>query len=110
MGKFDEKVEFYKKAMDKLGLEYNAKKLVAVTKACGPSIYRSDAETVSSSDKAELDRVKKNYLMKKLGLTEKRDLDGIIATAVEQIGKRNRNKYRAIFYYLCSKEAKKWPK
>ena len=109
MGKFDEKVEFYKAQMDKLGLDCNAKKLVACAKACGPSLYNNDAETVSGSDKAELDRVKKNYLIKKLGLSPQKDLDAIIDYAIDKIGKSNRNKYRAIFYYLCSEKARKWP-
>jgi len=109
MGKFDEKVAFYKAQMGKLGIDCNEKKLIACAKACGPSLYNADAETVSGSDKAELDRVKKNYLLKKLGLSPNKDLDSIIEYAIDKLGKSNRNKYRAIFYYLCSEKARKWP-
>ena len=109
MGKFDDKVDFYKAQMDKLGLKCSKPKLIACAKACGPSLYRADAETVSASDKEELGRVKKNYLMKKLGCTERTDLDGVINYAIDKIGKSNRSKYRAIFYYLCSEKVRKWP-
>jgi hypothetical protein len=109
MGKFDEKVDFYRKEMDKLGITYTVGKFIAVTKACGPSIYNKDAETVSSSTQSEMDRVKNNYLIKKLGLSASNDLDGIIQYAIDKMGKSNRNKYRPIFYYLCSHKAGKFP-
>ncbi|BDS12495.1 DUF2853 family protein [Aureispira anguillae] len=109
MSKFDEKVAGYKANMEKLGIKYDEDKLIACTKACGPSIYNKDGETVSGSDQTELDRVKNNYLIKKLGLSESDDLDGIVNYAVETMGKSNRNKYRAIFYYLCSDKVGKFP-
>lgn len=109
MGKFDEKIEKYKAFMAKNGMDVNEKKLIACAKACGPSLYKDDAETVSGSDKEELKRVKNSYLKKKLGLGDKKDLDGIIEYALDKIGRSNRNKYRAVFYYLCSEKARKWP-
>lgn len=109
MSKFDEKVAGYKANMEKLGLECDEEKLRICTKACGPSIYNADGETVSGSDQTELDRVKNNYLIKKLGLTESDDLDGIIEYAIEKLGKSNRHKYRPIFYYLCSEKVGKFP-
>ena len=104
MSKFDEKVALYQSEMKKLGLKFDADLLTKVTKGLGPSIYKADAETVSGSDKSELETVKKNFLMKKLGLADSPKLDAAIETAVEKIGKSNRNKYRAIFYYLLVKE------
>lgn len=109
MSKFDEKVAGYKANMEKLGIKFDEDKLIACTKACGPSIYNADGETVSGSDESELNTVKKNYLIKKLGLSESDDLDGIVNHAIETMGKSNRNKYRAIFYYLCSEKAGKFP-
>ena len=50
---------------DKLGVEPDMDLLRKVTIGCGPSIYNNDAETVAASDEAELDRIRKNYLMKK---------------------------------------------
>lgn len=104
MSKFDEKLAQYKAEMDKLGLSYDADLLTAVTKGLGPSIYKADAETVSGSDEKELATVKNNFLIKKLGLSDGPKLDAAIATVIEKVGKSNRNKYRAIVYYLLVKE------
>ncbi len=101
MSKFDEAVELYASEMkDKMGITPNDELLRKVTKGCGPSIYRADASKVSSSDPEELARVKNNFLIKKLGLSESDNLDGAIEEVIEKMGKSNRNKYRAIFYYL----------
>ena len=104
MSKFDEKLALYQSEMKKLGLSFDADLLKAVTKGLGPSIYKTDAETVSGSDKKELETVKKNFLLKKLGLTDGEKLDNAIETVIEKVGKSNRNKYRAIVYYLLVKE------
>lgn len=81
--------------------------LTKVTIGCGPSIYNSDASTVSGTDDAELATVKNNFLIKKLGLNDSADLDKGIAAVIEQYGKSNRNKYRAVVYYLLTKHFKK---
>ncbi len=76
--------------------------LTKVTIGCGPAIYNADASTVSGSDPAEIETVKNNYLIKKLGLTDGPDLDAGIAAVMEKYGKSNRNKFRAVVYYqLC---------
>ncbi len=109
MSKFDEKVAGYKANMEALGIKYDEDKLIACTKACGPSIYNSDGETVAGTDSSELATVKNSYLINKLGLSEEDDLDAIINHAIETMGKNNRKKYRAIFYYVCSEKAGKFP-
>lgn len=103
MSKFDECMDTYKAEMDKLGISYDADLLTKVAKGCGPSIYNPDSSKVSSSDDEELGRVKKNFLIKKLGLSDDSKLDDAIAGVVDQLGSSNRNKYRAIFYYLLVK-------
>jgi small subunit ribosomal protein S1 len=100
MSKLQEKIDLYTSEVEKLGLGLNAELLAAVTKGLGPSIYKVDAEKVSSSDKKELETVKKNFLVKKLGLEDSEVLDTAIENAIEKIGKSNRNKYRAIFYTI----------
>jgi len=102
MSKFQEAIETYKSEFDKLGIKYDEALLTKVAKGCGPSIYNTDSSKVSSSDEAELDRVKKNFLIKKLGMSASDDLDGAIAKVVGQLGSSNRNKYRAMFYYLLA--------
>lgn len=104
MSKFDEKIALYQSEMNKLGLKFDTDLLTKVTKGLGPSIYKADAETVSGSDKKELETVKNNFLIKKLGLTDGPKLDSAIDSVIEKVGKSNRNKYRAIVYYLLVKE------
>lgn len=104
MSKFDEKVALYKKFMDDRDLRSNTDLLKAVTKGLGPSIYKKDAETVSGSDAKELETVKKNFLMKKLGLADSPELDKAIDDVMERIGRSERNKYRAVVYYMLVKK------
>lgn len=104
MSKFDEKVALYKKFMDDKDIRSNTELLTAVTKGLGPSIYKRDAETVSGSDPKELLTVKKNFLIKKLGLADGPELDEKIAEVIDRIGKSERNKYRAVVYYMLVKK------
>lgn len=92
---------------EKCGVTADMDLLTKVTIGCGPSIYNSDASTVSGTDDAELATVKNNFLIKKLGLNDSADLDKGIAAVIEQYGKSNRNKYRAVVYYLLTKHFKK---
>ena len=77
--------------------------LTKVTIGCGPAIYNDDASTVASSDPSELETVKNNFLIKKLGLGDGPQLDAGIKAVVEQYGASNRDKYRAVVYYLLTK-------
>lgn len=92
---------------DKIGETPDMDFLTKVTIGCGPSIYNKDAATVSGSDQSELDTVKNNFLIKKLGLKDSADLDSAIASVMDKYGKSNRNKYRAVVYYLLAKHFKK---
>lgn len=77
--------------------------LTKVTIGCGPAIYSADSETVAGSDPAELDTVKRNFLMKKLGLADSPKLIEAINAAIDTYGRAERNKYRAVVYYLLVK-------
>jgi len=108
MSKRAELIEKYTKQMtEKLGLKVDAALLEGVTKACGPSIYNKDSSQVAASDKSELDRIKKNFLIKKLELKDTPKLDDGIAAVIETYGKSTRPKYRAVFYYLLAKQFRK---
>ncbi|MCU0353808.1 MAG: DUF2853 family protein [Cytophagales bacterium] len=105
MSKFDEALETYKAEMTKIGITgINDALLTGVAKALGPSIYNTDSSLVSSSDQEELDRVKNNFLIKKLGLADGPDLDKAIKEVVDKFGSSNRNKHRAVFYYLLAQK------
>jgi hypothetical protein len=77
--------------------------LTKVTIGCGPAIYSQDSETVAASDKAELERVKTNFLMKKLGLPDGPGLMEAINAVVETYGRSERNKFRPVVYYMLTK-------
>ena len=105
MSKLQEKIDLYTESAEKLGIEINADLFKLVAKGLGPSIYKEDAELVSSSNKEELETVKKNFLIKKLGLEENEEVfDAAIAKVIETLGSGNKKKYRALFYYLLVKE------
>jgi len=104
MGKRDDLIAKYAEDIkDKFGTSPDMDLLTKVTIGCGPAIYNKDASMVSGSDKSELETVKNNYLIKKLGLKDSNDLDDAIATVIEKYGKSNPQKHRAVVYYmLCS--------
>lgn len=92
---------------EKFDIEADMELLTNVTIGLGPSIYKPDSSTVSSSDESELERVKNNFLIKKLGLNDTPELDDAIVKIMEQYGKTNRTKYRAVVYYLLTKHFSK---
>lgn len=77
--------------------------LTKVTIGCGPAIYNADAQTVAGSDASELETVKKNYLMKKLGLPDTPALMEGINAVIDTYGRGERNKYRAVVYYMLAR-------
>jgi hypothetical protein len=108
MSKRDELIVKYAADLkDKCGVTADMALLTKVTIGCGPSIYNADAATVSGSDESELATVKNNFLIKKLGLKDNADLDKGINAVMETYGRSNRNKYRAVVYYLLTKHFKK---
>lgn len=101
MSKRDELITKYAADLkDKCGVNPDMDLLTKIAVGLGPSIYNADSSTVSGSDEKELATVKNNYLIKKLGLSESDDLDGVIASVMDKYGQSNRNKYRAVVYYL----------
>ncbi len=104
MGKRDELIAKYADDLKtKCKMAPDLALLTKVTIGCGPSIYDNDAQTVAASDKDELERIKANFLVKKLGLKDGPSLMEGIHAAVETYGKSERNKFRAVFYYLLVK-------
>jgi len=104
MSKRDELIEKYAADIkEKVGQTPDMDFLKKVTIGCGPSIYNRDASTVSGSDPKELETVKNNFLIKKLGLADGPELDEAIAKVIETYGKSVKSKYRAVVYYLLAK-------
>jgi hypothetical protein len=108
MSKRDELIEKYATDLkDKCGVTPDMDLLTKVVIGCGPSIYNKDASTVSGTDEKELDTVKNNFLIKKLGMSDGADLDKGIDGVMEKYGRSNKNKYRAVVYYLLAVHFKK---
>ncbi len=105
MSKRDELIAKYADEFKKMNIDFDMDFLTKVTVGLGPSIYNSDSSTVSCSDESELQRVVDNYLVKKLGCKESADkMMAAVKEVCEQLGTSNRNKYRAMFYYLLAKK------
>lgn len=81
--------------------------LTKVTMGLGPAIYNLDASKVSGTDDAELETVKKNFLMKKLGLSDSPQLMDAIKSVISKYGASERNKHRAVVYYMLAKHFNK---
>ncbi len=101
-------IEKYAKDLkEKCGMTPDMALLTKVTIGCGPAIYNADASTVSGTQASELETVKKSFLMKKLGLADGPALDSALASVMDTYGKSNRNKHRAVVYYMLTKHFKK---
>ena len=104
MGKRDELIERYAEDLrTKCGMTPDMDLLKKVTIGCGPSIYDADAATVAASQPGELETVKNNFLIKKLGLADGPELMEAIDSVIETYGRSERNKYRAVLYYMLTK-------
>ena len=104
MGKRDELIARYADDLkSKCGMTPDMALLTKVTIGCGPSIYNADASTVAGSQAEELETVKNNFLIKKLALADGPKLMEAIHKAIDTYGKSERNKYRAVIYYMLTK-------
>ena len=104
MGKRDELIAKYADDLkNKCKMTPDMALLTKVTIGCGPSVYDADASTVAGSQASELETVKNNFLIKKLGLKDGPQLMDAIHSVIETYGKSERNKYRAVIYYMLTK-------
>ena len=104
MGKRDELIAKYAEDLkSKCKMNPDMDLLSKVTVGCGPAIYDNDSATVAGSDASELETVKKNFLMKKLGLADGPKLLEAINAVIDTYGRTERNKYRAVVYYMLTK-------
>lgn len=105
MGKRDDLIAKYADDLkEKCGMEPDMDLLTKVTIGCGPSIYDADASTVAASQPSELETVKNNFLIKKLALEDGPQLMEAINSVLDTYGRSERNKYRAVVYYMLVKQ------
>jgi len=101
MSSYEEAFKSFTEDMNAMGLHYHEDSYRAVLNHLGPSVFSKDASLVACSDKNELDYIKKNFLVGKLGLDENDPaLDKAIQEVCHALGESNRNKHRPTFYYL----------
>ncbi len=76
--------------------------IAGVVRYCGIALRNRDSSLVAFSDKIELDRVRTNFLKKKLGLVHS---DAMLDAAIAAVGERmkaDRTKNRVTVYYLLA--------
>ncbi|MFT3975003.1 MAG: DUF2853 family protein [Amaricoccus sp.] len=104
MSKRDDLIAVYAADLrEKCQMEPDMALLTKVAIGLGPVIYNSDSNTVAASQPAELETIRKNFLVKKLGLADGPELASGIDAVIETYGRSNRNKHRAVVYYLLTK-------
>ena len=104
MGRRDDLIAKYADDLkNKCGMTPDMGLLTKVTIGCGPSIYDADASTVAAGQAHELETVKDNFLVKKLALSDGPELMDAINKAIDTYGRSERNKYRAVIYYMLTK-------
>ncbi len=104
MGKRDDLIAKYADDLKtKFGITPDMDLLTKVTIGCGPAIYNADAETVAATQASELETVKNNFLIKKLGLADGPELMAGINSVLDTYGRSERNKYRPVVYYMLTK-------
>ncbi|MHA7862756.1 DUF2853 family protein [Flagellimonas marinaquae] len=104
MSKRDELIEKYAADIkSKFGQDPDMDLLTKVAVGLGPAIYNLDASKVSGSDEKELETVKNNFLIKKLGLADTPALMESINSVIDTYGQSEKNKHRAVIYYILAK-------
>ena len=81
--------------------------IAGIVRYCGIALRKVDSSLVAFSDKKETDRVRENFLKKKLGLTQ---ADTTLDAAITKVGaamKADRTKNRVTVYYLLADNFKK---
>ena len=102
-----ELIDRYKKELSKLKVKVDDVLLKAVVKSLGPAVYREDASKISAADADELERVRQNFMIRRLGLADSPKLDAMLNHAVEQMGRSKASKHRAVLYYIITRDAKR---
>jgi hypothetical protein len=77
--------------------------LTKVTIGLGPAIYRDDSSTVAGTDREELETIRQNFLVRKLGLADGPERAAGVDRALDTYGRANRSEYRAVVYNLLTR-------
>lgn len=102
-----ELIDKYKKELSKLKVKVDDVLLKAVVKSLGPAVYRDDASKISAADADELERVKQNFMVRRLGLADGPKLETMLNKAIDQMGPSKTSKHRAVLYYIITRDSKR---
>lgn len=103
MGKRDDLIQSYAADLrQKCGVEPDMDLLTKVTVGLGPAVYNADATYVAGTDKSELETIRANFLVKKLGLADGPELMQAIDSVLDTYGRSEPRKHRAVVYYLLT--------
>ncbi len=107
MATIQEKVDQYTAKCAELGMNIGWGLLARAAKACGPALFNADAETVAASDMSELETVRDNFVMWKLGIEDSEEAMNIVNQVAEEMSDFGSRKFRAVFYARCAEIAGK---
>lgn len=100
-------IEVVNKQLTSLGVKPDAKLIGKLATAYRLVMTKQDSRLVACGQKSELDRIRTNFLKKKLGLkSDNAKLDALLQSVCVQM-KPIRQKNRVTFYYLVVKAARK---
>ncbi|WP_297976592.1 DUF2853 family protein [uncultured Amaricoccus sp.] len=104
MSKRDDLIAIYAADLrEKCGVTADMDLLTKVTIGLGPAIYNPDSSVVSGTQQSEIDTIRANFLVRKLGLKDGPELKAGIDKVLDSYGRSNRNKHRAVVYYLLTR-------
>lgn len=101
MGRKEELIALYAEELRrKCLLEPDPVLLEKVVDGCGPLVFAPDGGLVDPDDPAEIAKIRRNFLVRKLTLHDGPELTDAIRAAIEMYGVSGDPKYRAVLYYM----------
>ena len=102
MSKFEEQMQKAMHQLNELGASYDQHALETIGKSLGPALYNKDASLVSVSSNTEMETVRKNFAVNKLGVSDEQAQKAMDKVAEKMKGIKQ--KQRVNFYYLLAEE------
>ena len=96
-----ENIEKSTAQLEAIGVEVNKELIEKIVKRLGIANQSVDASHVAATDPTEVERLKKNFVLKKLEQEDNADTDAVIASVLEKM-KPHRMKQRGAVYYLLT--------
>lgn len=87
--------------LEAIGVSVNALLIEKIVKRLGIANQSVDASHVAATDPSEVERLKKNFVIKKLEQDDNADTDAVIASVLEKMS-THRMKQRGAIYYLLT--------